>query len=151
MRKALLLLAITSTGCWGARTDRIGEIAAHKWWKKQPSRSQVEKMVQAVIDANSGSVLFWNNDGSFQVVKDDGRIFVDPFVLTPAGINGPYGYIKCSWSTRPDRDDVSSSILSALDKLEYRDGPGSKRDEPIGGFPAQKKPPAFDPAKPFGF
>lgn len=133
MRRALLVVTLISAGCWAGKSDRIGEIAAHKWWRKPPSRAQVEKLVQAIVKANEGMVVFFDADGRFKVIRDDGTIFIDgppgagiTIIRSPDEIGEPYGYVRIEGYRRFTRDDAIDSIISTLDHSEFRDGPAKK-------------------------
>jgi len=113
-------------------------IMRHRWWKKAPTREEVEKMAKFLIETDA--VRDPNNlavEGNYVQIDDTGRMLRRPYwshanVLfpageEPAGFGSRYLSFQISWKhagTRPDREEALGMIRRELDRREYEQGAG---------------------------
>ena len=137
---ACLLLVVAVAGCWSKReeskrelekvqreqeADDFDKVLKHKWWKKPPTKERLNEIVELIKSTNTGSTVFFDDDANTGVIETYKSVFHNPHVtLPPKGVGQRHGYYSASGTKRPDKASVLTSLLSELDRVEYRDGPG---------------------------
>lgn len=113
----------------GNEKDDESYILGHRWWKKPPTRKQLDEMVKLIVEQNKST----GNTENCVAINQAGD-FVKSHVL----VQGSYHYYGpeahklgekrinyiCSDTTRPTRESVLRWMCREIDSREYKDGPG---------------------------
>jgi hypothetical protein len=110
--------------------DDESYILGHRWWKRKPTKDDLERIVRFVTDTPSGRVVCVSNELDLSATIDaaaPGENFVVGKLSEKEwGTKWrlkPYFSIDMPKSKRPQRGDVLRVLRSELDRVEYRDGP----------------------------
>lgn len=110
----------------GEAKDDLSYILGHRWWKKPPTREQLEEIIRAAIETNRGPAIFIDDSGNYVITSKRRDIsFLESVPATPKEMEGRRHFsIELNSPVRPTRADILGEIRSALRVGEYADGPG---------------------------
>lgn len=103
----------------GSKDDPVAYICGHRWWKKPPTKKQLDELVAQLISMNQGDLTFVTRLG----VSERPKIPAYAVRQYPTLIYENL-VIDASWTKRPTAEIVLNEIISELDQKEYRYGPG---------------------------
>lgn len=116
--------------CLPSSANQGDEIRTHRWWKKPLSEAQLNGMIQALVDANAGDIIFIGSDGRIGkiTVPGQGSGWSDEtigFVQPPDGIEhrclriylNPKAYFS-----RLTPEQALNEIRGQLDRRDFIDG-----------------------------
>jgi hypothetical protein len=98
----------------GRKDDDESYVMGHRWWARPLGRADLDRIVRAAVETSAREDLFVERDGT---TRTELVLAEYPELAKTIKLFRPRG-------KRPDRADVVRSLRAALDRVEFRDGPG---------------------------
>jgi hypothetical protein len=98
----------------GSTDDDESYIRGHRWWKKQISKSQLDRIAETIISTDHGRTVLVTDSG----LAEPWDLPIDQMPPRLKGASRRL-YIACEWGARPTRKQVIQAIRQELDREEY--------------------------------
>lgn len=125
------VIAVRPTAQVKSRAEKTAspteKVANCEWWSKKLAEDQVVAIAKLIASTNSGNVLWIDDTGAFGVIPLRRYSGIDRSMwVHAADVNiGKRRFpVIVNGAKRPTTDEAMSTLLSAVEAAEFRDGPG---------------------------